>query len=160
MRDIASLKSTLNNSPIKNSDNALYQVIGSIIDSIMALSEPNDIEITNGLWQPHDASGAGLTFTYTIANIWTRLGPFVIVTGGLVYPVTANGSAAIIGGLPFPTDNSQFGAIPVYTTLAVYPLLVATGSNVLPFVLATGAQYTNAGLSAKDLRFTAVYTTP
>src|SRR5258705_867553 len=52
-----------------------------------------------GTWTPVDASGASLTFGGGTAGSYTKIGNLVIATGQIVYPTTANGSSAIVGGL-------------------------------------------------------------
>ncbi len=50
-------------------------------------------------WTPTDQSGASLSFV-TAAGYATKIGRVVHWQAVVVYPVTANGSTAIIGGLP------------------------------------------------------------
>lgn len=168
MINFSTLKSTLNNSPIKDRDNALYQVVGQLISGLIESQKSDsdqEAEITAlkpeyGSWKPIDGSGAGLVFTYPvgqIGNVWVRLDKLFVFFGNLVYPATGSGANAVVQGLPFVVNCGQAGAFTYYTSLGVMPLLVAQNDTILPFVLATGAQYTNAGLTLKDLRFVGAY---
>lgn len=58
-----------------------------------------------GTWTPADGSGASLTFTTPLGN-YVKIGRVVHIWGTMVYPATANGSAAAISGLPFTALNS------------------------------------------------------
>lgn len=55
-------------------------------------------------WTPTDGSGAGLSLTVTNA-LYVKIGQFVIAGAHITYPATADGSAAVIGGLPFASQN-------------------------------------------------------
>ncbi len=50
-------------------------------------------------WVPADASGAALSLTITDAT-YTKIGRLVFVTAQIIYPVTADGSNAVLSGLP------------------------------------------------------------
>ena len=62
----------------------------------------NDYE--EGTWTPTDASGAGLSLTIRQAT-YVKVGKAVFVYMFVVYPSTANGSTAKIGGLPFSASS-------------------------------------------------------
>jgi hypothetical protein len=66
--------------------------------SALTNSTLNDYEV--GTWTPSDASGAGLTFT-SASGYYVKVGRIVYANFSVVYPTTANGNSAIIGGLPF-----------------------------------------------------------
>ena len=57
-----------------------------------------------GTWTPIDASGAGLSLTIRQAT-YVKVGKAVFVYMFVIYPSTANGSTAKIGGLPFSASS-------------------------------------------------------
>lgn len=108
----------------------------------------NDYE--EGTWTPVDDSGASLTFT-TATGLYTKVGRLVTATFRIIYPSTANGSSALIAGLPFQSGNyarDHQGSGLRYTnssltfTLANQPL----EARFQP-ILNTGTAVTNAQLS-------------
>lgn len=56
-----------------------------------------------GTWTPADGSGAGLSFSNPLGR-YTKIGRVVFCECSLTYPSTADGSAAIISGLPFANN--------------------------------------------------------
>lgn len=100
---------------------------------------------TTGAWTPIDSSGAGLTFTSVSATYYTH-GNVVFVQWELRYPVTANGAAAVIGGLPFTTAKSgafAIGLTPVNPTI----FFVGSGLTTIQPQGLGGAALTNVQLS-------------
>ena len=67
-------------------------------------------------WTPIDSSGAALTFTSPVGT-YTRLGKMIFWNCALLYPVTADGSNSLIGGLPFtiPAGTQNRGGLTVLT---------------------------------------------
>lgn len=108
-----------------------------------------------GSFTPADGSGASLSFTSVVGQ-YTKIGRAVYVHAVLVYPSTANGSNASIGGWPFSCVSGDAGGAPNYSTLgtAFYALL---GSSVCPLYDLTGAAKTNANMSLKALMLNFVY---
>jgi hypothetical protein len=51
-------------------------------------------------WTATDASGANLTFS-TAEGEYMKIGNIIITFAYFVYPVTANGDQALVGGLPY-----------------------------------------------------------
>jgi hypothetical protein len=96
-----------------------------------------------GTWTPIDDSGAGLVFP-TASGYYVRVGRLVTVTARVVYPVTADGSTAFIGGLPFTVKDG------VDAGTATGTLSYHTGATATKFVAldntTTAALYTNAGV--------------
>jgi hypothetical protein len=85
-----------------------------------------------GTWTPVDASGAGLTLT--VANaFYTKIGRQVIASAQVSYPVTVDGSAAAIGGLPFVANASGnfSGSIENNAGLGAAYLLFGSSSTLL-----------------------------
>lgn len=112
---------------------------------------------SKGTWTPTDASGASLTFTAADGN-YVKVGKMVMVQYRVVYPVTADGSSAVIGGLPFTegTSNARAGGACSFSTLAGLALIVSGSStHALPFVGAV--QKTNAQMSTVEIRGSFVY---
>jgi len=112
-----------------------------------------------GTWTPTDASGASLTFSITAAT-YTKVGRLVYVFAYINYPVTANSSAAVIGGLPF----TQLGSNSYSAGVARCPnvtntLLGQVNSGSTNIVLQSGGSSTptNANLSNNYLVLTIVY---
>jgi hypothetical protein len=109
-----------------------------------------------GTWTPTDASGQGLVFTVTNAT-YTRVGRSVTVLGDITYPITANGSTALIGGLPFTVANNTPGA--TLTDVGSSVTVLGNVASVTAYVLdtVTTAAKTNASLSGKQIRFSLTY---
>lgn len=105
-----------------------------------------------GVWTPSDVSGAGLVITGSDCY-YTKIGNLVTVFGKITYPVTADGSTANIGGLPFTSrSGSEYSGGGVVS----HPQNVATGVLVVHnaarfgFYL-SGAAKTNLGMSAQSV---------
>lgn len=108
-----------------------------------------------GTWTPTDVSGAGLTFTAT-EGYYVKIGQFVHVTAQVQYPITANGAAAIIGGLPFTLQDTTLStpAITVGYSNAAAPQMGFGIENTTAFgmyVVATAVATTNAQMSNSTL---------
>jgi hypothetical protein len=112
-----------------------------------------------GTWTPIDASGASLSFSTAVGN-YTRIGRIVIATCEVVYPSTANGSNALIGGLPFTTSasaQSQGGTV-LYTTVATLARsLTNSGATTFNLNTAAGGNLTNANMSLSTNYFQIIY---
>jgi hypothetical protein len=116
-----------------------------------------------GTWTPTDQSGAGLTLTFTAAEMrYTRIGRNVFIQGRITYPSTVSGATALIGGLPFISNASNRAGISLgYNNFAAdYVPFVSSGSSLIEFyvVAGSGAQATNANLSASTFAFSGTYT--
>lgn len=117
-----------------------------------------------GTWTPTDASGAGLSFTNTSGNcLYTRIGRAVSCVFNITYPATASGASAIIGGLPFAsnnTTNAVAGGYLTYTDAALTASLLITANDVVfSLYLNNGTNVTNANLSNKIIRGVLTYFT-
>lgn len=110
-----------------------------------------------GTWTATDQSGAGLSLTQTVAGTYTKIGDMVFAQIGITYPSTANGLAAIIGGLPY-ASTTQGGAFLYYTTINTYitALVVGSGTNI-QFFSNAGATIANSVLSTIQIRLVAIY---
>jgi hypothetical protein len=111
-----------------------------------------------GVWVPTDQSGASLTLSTGVCR-WTKIGRIVTVNFNLTYPTTADGSSAVIGGLPFL--NKGFAAVNIgYTTVTT--LLRGLTSDEQYYFLwykADGSRPTNADLSTANIKGTISYET-
>lgn len=111
-----------------------------------------------GTWTPTDASGAGLAFTVAAA-FYTKIGRLVTAYLQLTYPVTANASAAVIGGLPYSVASGLFSPSIVSTGTGLSTALRTASASATATVLnpATNAAITNAQLSGGFIICTLVY---
>jgi hypothetical protein len=116
-----------------------------------------------GTWTPSDASGAGLTFT-VIRGRYTRVGRQVFCSGLIVYPSTANGSTALLGGLPFTSANpfgggftGDGGYFTFQTNNAVTNLAVNPNATTVNLYTNTGGTVANSALSLSTLGFAIQY---
>jgi hypothetical protein len=110
-------------------------------------------------WTPIDTSGASLVFSTAIGK-WTRFGRMVIANCQVVYPVTVNGSAAQIGGLPFTVanNNSSLGGLVTFTTISTLAhILSVPNSTVFNLFTANGTQVINSALSTSTNYFQIIY---
>ena len=128
--------------------------------SALTNSTLNDYE--TGTWTPVDGSGSGLTFTSNY-GFYTKIGNTVICSGSCVYPSTANGNTASIGGLPFTSSSNAntaySGGYLRYTTYSTFvTFTVSTTRTDSPLYFIGGGQPTNANVSTKRFDFVIIYT--
>jgi len=116
-------------------------------------------------WVPADASGAGLSFTSVSAQ-YVKIGCMVFIQGKLTYPATANGSAAILSGIPFALRNNLMA--PASLTIGISGAAFAInaylngglGTDRIRFVKAIGgANVLNSDLSGTTVYFSGWYIT-
>jgi hypothetical protein len=107
-----------------------------------------------GTWTPVDASGAGLVLTATGLYVATPLS--VHVWADVIFPATSNGSAATLGGLPFPVALIHAGG---HLTWGPIPMTIHFPSTNTKIFLynPTGAALTNVGLSGAHFIFAGSY---
>lgn len=114
-----------------------------------------------GTWTPTDTSGAALTLSTAIGN-YTKIGRMVYASFSITYPVTANGSTASIGGLPYSAaaGNQTGGFAPSYTDFGSFisALKSASDANFL-FASLSAAFQTNTNMSGKSIRGAISYMT-
>ena len=115
-----------------------------------------------GTWTPTDSSGDSLSLTIYSAK-YTKIGNTVYVTIYGRYPTNSFSSAAYIGGLPFPGENTSnlyhilcAGYKTVSTLVAG---LIFPNHSYFDFRNETGGQHTNAQLSGHDFIMSGVYQT-
>jgi parallel beta-helix repeat protein len=129
---------------------------GTATRTNFTLAEMQNSDYQQGNWTPLDASGQGLVFTVTNAK-YTRIGRSVTVLGDITYPSTANGSTALIGGLPFTTPSNVPAATQSDVGSSVTVLAYVASTTAYVFDTATAAAKTNANLSGKQIRFSLTY---
>jgi hypothetical protein len=121
----------------------------------IASSDPNTLDdYEEGTWVPIDSSGAGLSLTASAK--YTKVGNIIFVVGAVTYPVTANATAAKIGGLPVAS-----AAITPLTSIdnSTLSLTLTTdaGTTLTFYTDGTFAVPTNANLSGKQIYFSGTY---
>ena len=109
-----------------------------------------------GTWTPVDGSGAGLTYS-AATGYYTKIGRIVTVVFNVVYPSTANASAARIGGLPFTAANTanglSNGCFNVNTSTQIsQPSIVANDTKFAALITNAGISSTNANLSLATMQ--------
>jgi hypothetical protein len=105
-------------------------------------------------WTPTDQSGAGLVLAAP-ACIYVKVGRLVFVTAQFSYPATANGAAAVIGGLPFLAAMNSG----LYSTFGQAHIIhLAGNTSVVRFYDTVGNARTNAALSGALMLYAGVYT--
>lgn len=104
---------------------------------------------TEGDWTPLDASGAGLSLTVSYAR-WIRMNRMVTAWFDLAYPTTANGSNALLGGLPFPAQDAHPLLIS-YTNASTLARGATFGDEVALYQ-SSGAAVANSALSGLIIR--------
>jgi hypothetical protein len=109
-----------------------------------------------GTWVITDLSGAGLVFASTAYLKYTKIGRAVTVQGSVTYPVTADGSSAILGGFPFTAADIIF--LPVaYTDAPLASFTYFSGINNSVYLLTPGVNVANSTLSGKTIVFLGTY---
>ena len=102
-----------------------------------------------GAWTPIDSSGGSLDMT-TSAGHYVKIGKIVLAYCRVVYPTTANGSSALIGGLPFavpPIAESRQGFVTL-SQLALHNTCdPQAGSSTFQPIGDAAASLTNAQFS-------------
>jgi len=113
-----------------------------------------------GTWTPSDQSGAGLTFT-SVDGYYTRIGRQVFAHYYITYPVTADVSGNVIGGLPFTaanTNSSRGGSTLTYSEFNTVSSIYGPKNNTLFSVTdGVGNARTNAVMSGKTIMGCIIY---
>ena len=109
-------------------------------------------------WTPTDQSGASLSFS-TVNAKYTKINNIITYYGTLTYPVTANGSNAIIS-MPVAVPNQSYASSPcaVFST-AVAGLLLVTQINTTTAAFKTDVSgaVLNSSLSTAVIAFMCQY---
>lgn len=110
-------------------------------------------------WTPSDQSGAGLTFTGVTAR-YMRIGALVVASVRLTFPSTANGSNAVIGGLPatvLAAGASIFAGAVVGSIGSDVRAILNANATTFQLLNSSGVTLTNAALSGATLVVTLTY---
>lgn len=115
-----------------------------------------------GLWTPTDASGAALALTLSASNnVYVKLGRIVILSYLVTYPITADVSVALLGGLPFTVATSTNAVwanrVGYSTETTLQVLSVNQTTTQWQPLISTGGTITNATLSTDTLRGILIY---
>jgi hypothetical protein len=122
-------------------------------------TEPNTLDdYQEGEWVPFDNSGAGLTLTTGVCR-YTKIGRLVQCNFIITYPVTVNGSAAIVGGLPFLVKGTHAVSIGFSTVATLVRGLAADNETYFVFYDSTANLILNSAVSGTTIRGTIVYET-
>lgn len=125
-----------------------------------ASSDANTLDdYEEGTWTPVDGSGASLSFT-SVSGTYIKIGRTVTCLFDLTYPSTANGSQAVIGGLPF--SGTRGSMITSYSfTLTFVPLgdIGGTLCNLYGKASNPGSAVLNSDMSTKRILGTMIYIT-
>jgi hypothetical protein len=117
----------------------------TIAEYLRGLNQKDALAIfERGTWTPTDASGAGLALTITQAT-YTRGLNMVYGQAYIVYPATASGLAASIGGLPVAASKAHVAPMIANSAVAMAAGLL-TGTAIAP-LSTVGAAITNANLT-------------
>lgn len=125
-----------------------------------ASSDPNTLDdYEEGTWTPTDQSGATLTFS-NVSATYTKIGRLVFAQCYLTYPVTANTSQAVIGGLPFTVANANYarqGFASLRGASAVAGVYCIPNGTTFAPCTSTGAAVQNDSMSGGNHSFTLIY---
>lgn len=119
-------------------------------------------DVTNGDWNPIDASGAGLTFTAS-GGTYQRIANTIFFHASITYPTTTDASVAIVGGLPFnvyPGNNAlpgRGGANISLTDSTATGLLLLTGTSTFRIQNGGFTNATNANMSGTTVYLSGMY---
>lgn len=118
-------------------------------------------DYAEGAWTPTDASGAGLAFTLPDSCRYVRQGRLVTAFACIVYPATANGANATIGGLPFVSAsfsvNAGSGDIGYSSETTAARVYVLGGTSTALVTTTAGAPIQNAAMSGDIVYLTLTY---
>lgn len=114
-------------------------------------------------WTPADASGASLSTTNN-GSFYYKVGKQVILCLDVTYPSTANGSTALLSGLPFTATgtlaNNVFNFPVTFSAGATHVITITAGGTNLEFInSSSGSAFTNANLTANRCKATLIYFT-
>ena len=115
---------------------------------------------TSGFWTPINGSSAVFNLTTNAAAVFVKSGPLMLAAFDVSYPVTADGAAALIAGLPFPTLGGAApgaGIIGIGTEATLKQLSAGSGASVITLRDQSGANVTNATMSGDRIAATIMY---
>lgn len=99
----------------------------------------------------------GVTFG-TAVGFYTKIGRVVFIAGYVIWPATANGSAALIGGLPFTVAAGMYftGSRGYTTESTLTGMSMDTATAVIALYAGTVA-LTNANMSTDQVNYSGFY---
>lgn len=105
-------------------------------------------------WVP---AGNGIVFASAVAT-FVRRGQQVDLYAEVVWPATANGAAARIGGLPRPVGSLAAGMVLASTDAgSAFTVAAVANAQYLELYSLAGAALTNAALSGKRIALSGTY---
>jgi len=137
-------------------DKAMIDAIYDDVDAALALIPPVGTP-TN--WTVIDGSGAALTITNNTQAKAIKIGQLVIAFLDINYPATANGSNAVLGGLPYTAHATAYGAF-VFSRMSESTLKqgqISPSGTTITLYDQTGSNVTNATMSGDLIKGMAVY---
>lgn len=107
-----------------------------------------------GNWTPADASGAGLALVNNTQARYIKIGKLFIAAFDISYPVTADASNTVIGGLPFafPATLGWGGVVARCSETTCQQIQGVGSSTTFKLFNNAGADITNATMSGDLLR--------
>jgi len=114
---------------------------------------------STGSWTPTDASGASLSFSTAIGS-YVRVGGVVIASCEVVYPATADGSSAAIGGLPFTSNASaanRGGYVSYSNVTTLRYSIVNAGATTFGLYNSAGSPILNSAMTGSTSLFQIIY---
>ena len=100
-----------------------------------------------------DQSGAGLTIGG--GGVYVKVGKLVTVQGQILFPATANGLAAVIGGLPFTSPSNSALAVG-FSDIDLRLDIPAASTTIVPRSPAN-VQQSNGAISGANIVFSGLY---
>ena len=149
----------VSNGPLDISSASAGQIKFSATQNASADANTLD-DYEEGTWTPTDGSGAGLSMTNNNQARYIKVGRIVIASFDTTYPVTASGSGAALGSLPFTsTAGATFGGGLSYSDFGLAVMLGASaGQAIISFYGAVSASaVTNANASGKRFAGSVAY---
>lgn len=133
-----------------------------LLDGVSSAGFAAAAHLSTGTWTPTDASGAGLVLV-TPEGMYEKHENLVIARFANNYPVTADASPSLMGGLPFSVDAGEPNrqGFVTYTNLGSHLyMLPMPGTSTVRVYTSAGVRITNAALSGKAFYGVLIYRTP
>lgn len=133
-------------------------ILASALATSLNFGQDNLNYYDEGTWAPTDQSGAGLVFTG--GGNFTRIGRMVFAYVSFIFPATADGTNALIGGLPFTVLNQNFarhGFVSYTDEVTLARVLLNPNATTFGLLTAAGASITNATMSGNTVYMMAIY---
>lgn len=141
--------------PITISGAAAGQVIFPATENPSANANTLD-DYEEGVVTYTDGSGAALSITNN-GSQYVKTGQLVTISLDVTYPATANGSNAVLAGLPYANQATNSWGGTCFGGLANLDVRVSSGAATVNFVIDDGTAQSNATLSTLTIRCAFVY---